>query len=257
MSPRIVVLRGRTSDRSRYGVEGAVALGAALACRLGVAAELVGEAGAPREGRWADDLRDAGPAVAAAGAALAAALDAGELPVLLASDCTIALATLPLLARRDPAARVVWFDAHGDFNTPDTTASGFLGGMCLAGACGRWDAGADGAFDPARVVLSDARDLEHGERAELDRAGVVRVPPGGVAAAVRGERVFLHLDLDVLDPSEMPFSFPAAHGLSLDALRAVLADLAAAAEIVGVQVTSIAPEAAGRLAETLEPVLPR
>ena len=76
-----------------------------------------------------------------------------------------------------------------------------------------------------------------------------------MAAAVRGERVFLHVDLDVLDPSEMPFSFPAAHGLSLGALRTVLAELASAAEVVGVEVASIAPEAAGRLAEALEPVL--
>jgi len=255
VSARVAVLRGRTSDRAAFGAAGAEALGAALAERLGVPAELIGEPGAAHDGRWADDLRDGRAAIAAAGTAFEAALDAGELPVLLASDCTIAIATLPLLARRDPSARVVWLDAHGDFNTPDTTASGFLGGMCLSAACGRWDAGFDGAFDPERVVLSDGRDLEHGERLELERAGVAIVPPAGVAAAVRGERVLLHLDLDVLDPSEMPFSFPAAHGLSLDALRGVLDELAATAEIVAVQVTSIAPGAAGRLAAALDPVL--
>ena len=52
-------------------------------------------------------------------------------------DCSVCITTLP--ARRcaaRPDARVLWLDAHGDFNTPDTTPSGFLGGMCLAGACG-------------------------------------------------------------------------------------------------------------------------
>jgi arginase family enzyme len=256
VSARVVALLGRTSDRSALGAAGAAALGAALAERLGVELLEVGAAGAPRDGRWADDLRDGRAAIAAAGTALEAALDAGELPVLLAADCTVAIATVPLVAAREPEARLVWLDAHGDFNTPETTASGFLGGMCLSAACGRWDAGFPGAFDPARVVLGDARDLEHGERLELERAGVALVAPGDMAAAVRGERVFLHIDLDVLDPCEMPFSFPAAHGLSLDALRSTLAAVASAADLVGIQVASIAPGAAGRLADALEPVLP-
>ena len=55
----------------------------------------------------------------------------------------------------------------------------------------------------------------------------------------------------------MPFSFPAAHGLTLGALRAVLAELASAADVVGVEVASIAPGAAARLADVLEPVLRR
>ena len=68
----------------------------------------------------------------------------------------------------------------------------------------------------------------------------------------------MHLDLDVLDPSEMPFSFPAAHGMSLGALRVLLRAVAGVAEIAGVQVTSIAsPGAAGRLADMLEPVVAR
>ena len=53
------------------------------------------------------------------------------------------------MRRLDPDVRIVWLDAHGDFNTPETSASGYLGGMCLAAACGRWDAGSATAFDPA------------------------------------------------------------------------------------------------------------
>jgi arginase len=217
---------------------------------------VVGEPGPPREGRWEADLRDGRAAIAAAGAALDGAFDAGELPVLLASDCSIAIATLPALVRHEPDARVVWLDAHGDFNTPATTASGYLGGMSLAAACGRWDAGFGPGIDPRRVVLSDGRDLDAGEREEMERAGLRPVPPADVARVVRGARVFVHLDLDVLDPSEMPFSFPAAHGLPLGALRALLADVAGAADVVGVEVASIAsPGAAPRLAGMLEPLV--
>jgi arginase len=257
VTTRVTVLRGRTSDRSADGVRGAQALGEALAARLGVEPELVGEPGAPREARGEEDLRDGREAIAAAGAALEAALDGGAFPVLLASDCTIAIATLPALARREPDARVVWLDAHGDFNTPHTTASGYLGGMCLAAACGRWDGGFGPGFDPRRVVLSDGRDLDAPEREEMERAQLAVVAPPNVAAAVRGKRVFVHLDLDVLDPSEMPFSFPAAGGMPLPALRTLLGELAGAAEIAGVEVTSTAsPGAAERLAEMLEPLIP-
>ena len=256
MSARVAVLRGRTSDRSAGDGKGAQALGEALAAQLGVRPELVGEPGVPRDGGWEDDLRDGREAIAAAGATLEAAFDAGEQPLLLAPDCTIAIATLPALARRMPDAHVVWLDAHGDFNTPATTESGYLGGMCLAAACGRWDAGFGGDLDPARVVVSDARDLDAAEREEIDRAGVTVVPPAGVAAAVRGERVFLHLDFDVLDPAEMPFSVPAPNGLTSAGLNALLAELASAAEIAGVELTSIAaPDQAARLVGLLEPVL--
>ncbi|HEX2233190.1 MAG TPA: arginase family protein, partial [Thermoleophilaceae bacterium] len=67
------------------------------------------------------------------------ALEAGAYPILTASDCSICVGTLPALARRRPDAHVLWLDAHGDFNSPDTSGSAFLGGMALAGACGMWD----------------------------------------------------------------------------------------------------------------------
>jgi arginase family enzyme len=255
VSARVTVLRGRTSDRSAAGAEGAQALGEALAARLRVQAELVGEPGAPRAGGWEEDLRDGRDTIGAAGDALEAALDGCTLPILLASDCTIAIATLPALARRAADARVVWLDAHGDFNTPATTESGFLGGMCLAAACGRWNAGFGGELDPAHVVVSDGRDLDPAEREEMDRAGVSVVPPAGVASAVRGERVFVHLDFDVLDPAEMPFDFPAPDGLTLAALGALLAELASAAEIVGAELTSIPPDHARSLVELLDPLV--
>jgi len=80
---------------------------------------------------------------------------------------------------------------------------------------------------------------------------VKRVAPDAVAAAVHGERVFVHLDLDILDPSVMPAGVPAPGGLSLDELRALLAGLAAAATIVGLEVTAFDPPEHDRLVEPL------
>jgi arginase family enzyme len=249
----VTVLRGRTSDRSPYGARGSELLGTALGAERGV--RIVGEPGVPAVRGWEADLRDARPVLEAAAEAAR-----GDSPVLVAAQCTIALATLPVIAEREPDALVVWLDAHGDFNTPGTTGSGYLGGMPLAAACGLWDGGHGAGLDPHRVVMSDARGLDTDERALLDRAGVRRVAPGAVADAVRGERVFLHLDLDILDPAVMAAAVPAPGGLALEKLAALLRDLGAAAEVVGVEITAFDDPAPERLAEGLAaaigPVLP-
>jgi arginase len=175
----------------------------------------------------------------------AEAMTAGRFPVLLASDCSICMTTLPTVLRHHPEARIAWLDAHGDFNTPETTQSGFLGGMCLAAACGRWDAGLglEGVLDPARVVMTGVRDLDGGERVELERAGVGTAPPDKLAGALEGDEVFVHLDLDVLDPSVLPAQFPAPGGLSSEGLRDLLGELAESATVIGVEITAFdAPE---------------
>ena len=184
-------------------------------------------------------------AIAAAGAALEAALDAGAFPVLLASDCTIAIATLPALARHEPATRVLWLDAHGDFNTPATTASGYPRRHVPRGGVRPLGRRLRRGLDPQRVVLSDGRDLD-ARRARGDGARwAARRPAGRVAAAVRGERLFVHLDLDVLDPSEMAFSFPAAHGMAIARAARPLARSPAVAEIAASRSRRPRPPGAG------------
>ena len=179
--------------------------------------------------------------------------------MLTASDCSICLTTLPTVARRLPDARFLWLDAHGDFNTPETTPSGFLGGMCLAGACGRWDSGFEGTIDPARVVMAGVRDVDGGEQVELERAGVGRARPAQVAELLDGAPVYVHLDLDVLDPELFPAQFPAPHGLSDTGLRTLLAELARTSEVVGLELTAFeAPAEAAerdRLAELVASVI--
>ncbi len=87
------------------------------------------------------------------------------------------LATLPEVAARYPEAVVLWIDAHGDFNTPKTTGSGYLGGMVLSAACGLWDSGHRAGLDPHHVALVGARDIDPDERALLKEAGVSVLPP--------------------------------------------------------------------------------
>jgi arginase family enzyme len=240
---RVVNLRGRTSDRTPGAGAGAQALALTLGGRV------VGEPGEPAVRDWSEDLPDSEPVLAAAERELEAAFAAGELPVLTASDCSICIATLPAVVARHPEVHVAWLDAHGDFNTPGTTESGFLGGMCLAAACGRWDAGRPGTVDPSRVHMLGVRDLDPGEQAEAEAAGLSAEPPDGVP-------VYVHLDADVLDPSVMAAQFLVPDGWDERRLKAQLAELAAGCEVVGVEVTAIEdPAVVPMLAEAIGPLL--
>jgi arginase len=236
---RVTCLRGRTSDRT----DGAGAGAEALARHLG--GRIVGEPSPGRPRDWSEDLPEARPVLEAAAAELSAALDQAELPVLTASDCSICIATLPTVARRVPGVRFLWIDAHGDFNSPATTPSGFLGGMCLAAACGRWDAGWPDTIDPATVHFLGVRDLDPGEREDVEAAGVRTGVPG------EGP-VYVHFDCDGLDPEVMPVQFPVPGGLRLEEVRDVLAALAAEGRLVGLEVTALEdPRQAAAVAELL------
>jgi arginase len=239
---RVTCLRARTSDRT----DGAGAGAQALAERLG--GRVLGEPSPGRPRDWSEDLPEARPVLELAAAEVSAALDQGELPLLTASDCSICIATLPTVARRVPNVRFLWIDAHGDFNTPETTPSGFLGGMCLAAACGRWDAGWPDTIDPESVHVLGVRDLDPGERVEVERAGVQSGLPD------KGP-VYVHLDVDALDPDVMPVQFPVPGGLQAGEVQDVLTALVAGGRLVGLEVTAFEyPEHIDLVAGILEPV---
>jgi arginase family enzyme len=249
----------RTSDRSPAGAAGTEALTAELATRVGVEARMIGTPSEARSGNWDDDLRDSRGCILEAGGQIDDAFAEGNYPVLVASDCSVCLTTLPAVVRHHPEATILWLDAHGDFNTPDTTVSGFLGGMCLAGACGLWDAGLEmPKVDPAAIVMCGVRDLDGGELVLLETHGVVRMTrPGLLADALAARQVFVHVDLDVLDPSVLPAQFPVPGGLSDGGLRTLLAEVAGACELLGCEVTSFgSPELAELIATVVDPLIP-
>jgi arginase len=165
--------------------------------------------------------------------------EASQFPIVLAGNCNVAIGVLAGLGGR---TGVVWLDAHGDFNTPQTTMSGFLDGMTLATATGRcWTEMARSiqGFEPVpdeAVVLLGARDLDPGEEAALARSKVIRL--SAEAATIGIESVlqslsreitefYLHLDLDALDPIEgRANSYSARGGFSSASLQTLLSRIA-------------------------------
>jgi arginase len=269
VSVSLVGLLCRTSDRTPHAARGVQALAPLIGKRLAREPRRVGTPGEPRAASYEDDLRDSRGCLLEAGGQVDDALSGGNLPVLLAGDCSIALTTLAVALRHRPEAKVLWLDAHGDFNTPDTTSSGFLGGMCLAGACGEWDSGLAEPISAERVVLAGVRDLDPGERALLEPSDATVIGASvvetlvAVQNALDGSPIYVHLDLDVLDPAVFPAQFPAAGGLAPEKLYDLLEAVTEECELVGFEVTAFeAPEdeeecqeAAALALHVLEPLL--
>jgi arginase len=152
-----------------------------------------------------------------------AALDEGRVPIVLGGDHSIALGTLGGLASRRGPGAVLWFDAHGDLNTPETTPSGNVHGMPLAAALGRGGRAFESrawslpAVERERVSVIGARELDPGERAligdlglavhtmsELDRRGIEAVVSEALDRAAGAGFVHISLDMDGLDPEVAP-----------------------------------------------------
>jgi arginase len=249
MGVSVVLLRCRTSDRTPGAGRGAETLAPLVGKALGLEPRIIGSAGDPRADGYEHALRDSRGCLLEAGGQVDDALSGGNLPLLLAGDCSICLTTLPAALRHRPEARVLWLDAHGDYNTPDTTKSGFLGGMCLAGACGEWEAGLAEPVPPERVVLAGVRDLDDGERRLLEQSPATVIGASTVETlvavknALDGAPVFIHLDLDVIDPEHFPAAVPAPGGLHPDRLYDLLDSVLEDSELAGIEVTAFeAPE---------------
>ena len=151
------------------------------------------------------------------------ALDDGSIPIVLGGDHSIALGTLAGLASRRGPGAVLWFDAHCDLNTPETTPSGNVHGMPLAAALGYGGQSFDNAsltlpaVQPSRVAVIGARATDPGERAliaelglgvqtmsKVDRRGIEAVVSDALERAAGAPFVHISLDMDGLDPDVAP-----------------------------------------------------
>jgi arginase len=185
----------------------------------------------------------------------------GDFPLVLAGNCISCIGTLAGMG--DPPPAIIWLDAHGDFNTPETTVSGFLDGMALATAVGRcWGnlAATVPGFRPVpetQAVLLGARDFDVDERALLDGSAVSlidaqHIRKHGLRAALEPllskiqtdtGRAYLHIDLDVLDPAEARVNhFAPTGGLTLAELLGIVSLVRERFALAAAAITAYDPE---------------
>ena len=177
----------------------------------------------------------------------------GKMPVSIAGDCCAAIAMLAGLRRAVLNPLLIWFDAHGDFNTWDTSPSGFLGGMPLAMLVGRGEQTLLEALDldpieEERVILTDGRDLDPGESLLVARSSVTHLqnPLELMEYSFSDHPLWIHFDTDVLDPEDVPAqNYPAPGGIRKEQLREVFQYLANTGLICGISLSSWAPDLPG------------
>jgi len=170
----------------------------------------------------------------------------GDRPFAVLGDCCQAIPVMAGLQRSGQRPALIWLDSHGDFNTWETSPSGFLGGMPLAMLTGRGDQRMMQAVDLApigdnRVVLCDGRDLDPGERELVEASGICfagkledldlnKLPEGPL---------YVHFDSDIINPTEAPaFLYAAAGGPSAEDMQQVLKKLMATGRMVAISTTA-------------------
>lgn len=187
-------------------------------------------------------------------------LAANGLPVSIAGDCCTTIGVMAGLQQAGIEPRLIWFDAHGDFNTWETTPSGFLGGMPLAMLAGLGEQTMLQALGlrplaPAHIILTDGRDLDPGEQELIAGCDMVHLrDPLYLLDYDLGDRpLYVHFDTDIINPLDAPaMSYTAEGGPRAETLAQVFRHLAKTGRIVAVSFSAWNPQldADGRSQET-------
>jgi len=257
--------QGSASTRAMRLVDGAEAIRGDLPSSATVTVEVPAEAG---------DAQDTGirryASVATTAERVREALAGRPGPVItIGGDCGVELAAVGHAIRTtDGPVALVWLDAHPDANTPATSPSGAFSGMVLSAVLGRGvgllSAGADERVDDARVVLAGVRSTDPGELEGLLERGARsltadELDPDALVAAVEATgavAVYVHIDLDVLDPADLAGLFdPVPFGVPAGRLVASLEALRARFPLAGAGLTSFAPSSPAAAVDDLPTIL--
>lgn len=189
-------------------------------------------------------------------------MGAGQLPLVMGGDHSIAIGTVKGVLRQVRRLGVIWFDAHTDVNTAETTVSGNIHGMPLAVLLGYGDprllsvGGAETKVDPSKVAIIGARSVDPGERTflrergirvftmhDIDRRGMKDVMDEALERVTSGtDGVHLSLDLDGMDPSEAPgVGTPVNGGLSYRESHLAMEMLHETGALVSAEVVEVNP----------------
>jgi arginase len=183
--------------------------------------------------------------IIAVNAALAESIaqNSDRFPIVFAADCVSSIGMVKGLGHND--LNVLWYDAHGDFNTPETSPSGFLGGMPLAALVGRGNQHWLVALDlkpllEENIIITDVRHLDPVEGVKLfgSNIEVIEDVDELLDFPLPDEPTYIHLDVDILDPKYMPaLGYPAENGPNTEAVIVTLKYAAQRGNIVGLLVS--------------------
>jgi arginase len=180
----------------------------------------------------------------------AADIRAGRLPVVLSGDCIASLGMLGGLQRAGLSPLLIWLDSHGDFNTWETSPSGYLGGMPLAMLTGRGEQTMPRAIGlkaqaDEDIILADGRNLDPQEAQALAKSAVIHLPKLDYLPAydLPEQPIYLHIDVDIINPLDLPaVGFVSPGGARLESFKRVLLELAQTGAITAISISAWDPE---------------
>ena len=179
-----------------------------------------------------------------------AAVKDGSVPVSIAGDCCTAIGVMAGLQRSGIAPLFIWFDAHGDFNTWETTPSGFLGGMPLAMIAGLGEQTMPQAVglqtvEHENIILTDGRDLDPGERELVSGSNILHLeyPMDLLEYDFQNRPIYVHFDTDIVSPLDAPaMNYVAPGGPRAEELGKVFRHIAQTELVKAISVSSWNPE---------------
>jgi arginase family enzyme len=167
---------------------------------------------------------------------LTLAFDLPERPLVLGGCCCSHIGAVEGLVTRHGRLGLVWFDAHGDLNTPETSPSGNLWGMPLRMLVD------SGAVDASDVVLIGARNLDPPEEEFIASAGIAQ-GADGIERALEGiDGIYVAVDCDALEPGDVASFMPEPGGLTLEEVEALLRRVSSSHTVLGAGFSGLAPE---------------
>ena len=178
------------------------------------------------------------------------AIDEEMLPVSIAGDCCTAIGVMAGLQRAGINPLFIWFDAHGDFNTWETTPSGFLGGMPLAMIAGLGEQTMPQTVhlqtvEQENIILTDGRDLDPEERELVHGSNILHMenPMDLLEYNFQDRPIYIHFDTDVVNPLDAPaMNYVAEGGPRVEELANVFRHIAQTGLVKAISVSSWNPK---------------
>lgn len=187
-----------------------------------------------------------------------------EVALVVGGDCGVAVPAIAHAAASHPDLAVVWFDAHADSHSPESSPSGAFAGMALASVWQETPLG-EPAVAPERVFLAGAREFDPAEQERIADSAVTHLSVSDLSDATAladavaetgASAVYIHVDLDVLDPSVLGgVSLPLPFGLALDQLTAAICELRSRLPLAGASIAGFAPATPAAAVDDLGTIL--
>lgn len=249
MEYECIGLTGFAGDRTPEAMLECHKFTESLANYLTLPYELLGTPKKPKDLLWHEALHQSKEIFETATEHIIRVLNSNKQPILVTPRCATAIATLPIMISKYPDIVILYFDAHGDLHTPESSTSSYLGGMPIAAALGEWDSGYGSGLKAKNLVHIGGRDIEECEKYFIEKNNILTVSKEDIEgnldvlkAVINHRPVFIHLDTDVFDPTEVTAEYAVDDGLFSHHVHKIVDLTLTNAQLVGIEITELSPK---------------